>query len=54
MVAIGVRPNSRLAEEMGIEPGPIGAIAIDEHLCTNASSPPKSCIEGGEKRWHLL
>jgi NADPH-dependent 2,4-dienoyl-CoA reductase/sulfur reductase-like enzyme len=35
LLAIGVSPNSRLAEEMGIELAARGAIAIDEHLRTN-------------------
>jgi len=35
LLAIGVRPNSRLAEEAGIALGTKGAVAVDGHLQTD-------------------
>ncbi len=35
LMAIGVRPEVGLAREAGLEIGPTGAIAVDEHLCTS-------------------
>jgi len=35
LLAVGVRPNTLLAQGLGIELGARGAIAVDEHLCTN-------------------
>jgi NADPH-dependent 2,4-dienoyl-CoA reductase/sulfur reductase-like enzyme/rhodanese-related sulfurtransferase len=35
LLAAGVRPNTALAREAGIELGPRGGIAVDEHLRTN-------------------
>ncbi len=35
LVAVGVAPNSRLAEEAGLELGPKGAVAVDDHLITS-------------------
>lgn len=47
ILAVGVRPNSRLAKEAGLTIGPIGGIQVDKHLRT---SDPKiyaggDCIE---------
>jgi NADPH-dependent 2,4-dienoyl-CoA reductase/sulfur reductase-like enzyme/rhodanese-related sulfurtransferase len=47
ILAVGVRPNSRLAKEAGLTIGPIGGIQVDEHLRT---SDPKiyaggDCVE---------
>ncbi len=33
--AVGVRPNVKLAEEAGLEIGPTGAVAVDDHLRTS-------------------
>jgi len=35
VLAVGVRPNTALTDGAGIELGARGAIAVDEHLCTN-------------------
>jgi NADPH-dependent 2,4-dienoyl-CoA reductase/sulfur reductase-like enzyme len=35
ILAVGVRPNTGLAQAAGITLGPTGAIAVDEHQCTN-------------------
>jgi NADPH-dependent 2,4-dienoyl-CoA reductase/sulfur reductase-like enzyme len=35
VLAVGVRPNTALKDGAGIELGARGAIAVDEHLCTN-------------------
>lgn len=35
MLAAGVRPNTALAEAAGVRIGPLGGIAVDEHLRTN-------------------
>jgi NADPH-dependent 2,4-dienoyl-CoA reductase/sulfur reductase-like enzyme/rhodanese-related sulfurtransferase len=35
IVAIGVRPDSRLAKEAGLEIGPLGEIAVDDYLQTS-------------------
>ena len=35
VVAIGVRPNIKLAQEAGIEIGKLGGILVDEHMQTN-------------------
>lgn len=35
ILAVGVRPNSRLAKEAGLTMGPIGGIQVDEHLRTS-------------------
>jgi NADPH-dependent 2,4-dienoyl-CoA reductase/sulfur reductase-like enzyme/rhodanese-related sulfurtransferase len=35
ILAIGVRPNSKLAREAGLEIGPFGDIAVDGHMRTN-------------------
>jgi NADPH-dependent 2,4-dienoyl-CoA reductase/sulfur reductase-like enzyme/rhodanese-related sulfurtransferase len=47
ILAVGVRPNSRLAQEAGLTIGPVGGIQVDEHLRT---SDPKiyaggDCVE---------
>jgi NADPH-dependent 2,4-dienoyl-CoA reductase/sulfur reductase-like enzyme/rhodanese-related sulfurtransferase len=47
ILAVGVRPNSRLAEAAGLQIGPTGGIRVDEHLRT---SDPKiyaggDCVE---------
>ena len=36
LLAVGVRPNTELAQGAGVELGARGAIAVDEHLRTNA------------------
>ncbi|MGA9047853.1 MAG: FAD-dependent oxidoreductase [Dehalococcoidia bacterium] len=33
--AIGIRPNSKLAREAGLQTGPFGDIVVDDHLRTN-------------------
>lgn len=35
VVAVGVRPDTRLGEEIGVELGPTGAIAVDGRLATS-------------------
>ncbi|MBU4055406.1 MAG: FAD-dependent oxidoreductase [Proteobacteria bacterium] len=35
LIAVGVRPNIRLAKEMGLEIGKTGAIAVDHHMRTS-------------------
>ena len=35
LLAVGVHPNTGLTQGVGIELGARGAIAVDEHLCTN-------------------
>jgi NADPH-dependent 2,4-dienoyl-CoA reductase/sulfur reductase-like enzyme len=35
VLAVGVRPNTAVTDGAGIELGARGAIAVDEHLCTN-------------------
>ncbi|MFP4057804.1 MAG: FAD-dependent oxidoreductase [Candidatus Brocadiia bacterium] len=35
VVAVGVRPNARLAEEAGLELGSLGGITVDEHMQTS-------------------
>lgn len=35
LIAVGVKPNIKLAKESGLEIGPTGAIAVDEFLRTN-------------------
>jgi NADPH-dependent 2,4-dienoyl-CoA reductase/sulfur reductase-like enzyme/rhodanese-related sulfurtransferase len=35
ILAVGVRPNSRLAKEAGLTIGPVGGIQVDEHLRTS-------------------
>jgi len=35
LIAVGVRPNIRLAKEMGLEIGETGAIKVDEHMRTS-------------------
>lgn len=35
LMAIGVRPETTLAREAGLEIGPSGAIAVDERMCTS-------------------
>lgn len=35
LIAVGVRPNIRLAKEMGLEIGPLGAIKTDTHMRTS-------------------
>ncbi len=35
LIAVGVRPNIRLAEEMGLEIGETGAIKVDAHMRTS-------------------
>lgn len=35
LLAVGVRPNVKLAEETGLELGPTGAIAVNEHMQTS-------------------
>ncbi len=38
VVATGVRPTVKLAQETGLEIGPTGGIATDLHMCTNDPS----------------
>jgi len=38
LVAMGVTPNSRLAEQAGLDPGPNKAIAVDQRLLTSDQS----------------
>ncbi len=35
VMAIGVRPNVKLAQEAGLEIGTTGAIKVDQHMCTS-------------------
>lgn len=35
LMAVGVRPNVRLARDAGLEIGETGAIKVDDHLCTS-------------------
>ena len=35
VVAIGVRPNVKLAEACGLKIGELGGIAVDEYMCTS-------------------
>jgi len=35
LIAVGVRPNVRLAQEMGLDIGETGAIKVDGHMCTS-------------------
>jgi NADPH-dependent 2,4-dienoyl-CoA reductase/sulfur reductase-like enzyme/rhodanese-related sulfurtransferase len=35
LIAIGVRPNSQLAADAGLETGPHGAIVVDDHMRTS-------------------
>lgn len=37
LMAVGVRPNVRLARDAGLEIGETGAIKVDDHLCTSDS-----------------
>jgi len=37
VLAVGVRPEVRLAKEAGLEIGPTGAIRVDEYMCTSDS-----------------
>jgi len=37
LLAIGVRPNTRLAQEAGVQLGAGGAIAVDKHMRTNVA-----------------
>ena len=35
ILSIGIRPNSKLAREAGLEIGPFGDIAVDEYMQTS-------------------
>ena len=50
VVAIGVRPNVKLAKEAGLKIGTTGAIAVDEYLRTSVtptSTPVVTVSEHG-------